>query len=256
MKKLLLIICLITLPMSIQAMTWQASSGKQQAAVIELYTAEGCGLCPAADKWIEHRIEQHSSSNLIVLGFHVDYLNEQKAWVDRFAKPAFTARQKQMARINLYQTVFTPEFFMGGEVLHDWQKHGDTVIDYIQTLEPEAHIQLHAERNEQQLKLKTDVTVMDADNQPHAKLYLALTENNVRNEIRGGDNIGAVFNHQNLVRAWLGPFELDASGHSVVETTIPIEKEWDWADLSVKAFVQNLDNGYVLQGVALPLNSQ
>jgi len=249
----LLFTCLL-LPLSALADSWQIESGDKQKAVIELFTAEGCGLCPAAERWVKALPEKDiTDEELVVLSFHVDYLNDKKNWVDRFAKPLFSERQRQLARINLYQTVFTPEFFFSGEVLHDWEKYGIEAIRHINSLQPEADIQLRAEQVEQQLNLFTDVEVSGADNRQYAKLYLAIIEDNIRSEISGGDNIGAIFNHQNLVRTWLGPFDLASEGATQINTQLMLEPEWKLHDLSVVAVVQNLNDGYTLQAVSMPL---
>jgi len=250
----LFLLYFVLLPLGAVAETWQAESGDTQKAVIELFTAEGCGLCPAADRWVKALPEQGiTDQHLVVLGFHIDYLNDQKNWVDRFAKPLFAERQRQLARINLYQTVFTPEFVFSGEVIHDWRAYGKNAIHHINSLDPEADIKLTADKTDQQLDLSTKVSVLGADNRQHAKLYLAVTEDNIRSEIGGGDNIGAIFNHQNLVRVWLGPYDLDSEGNTEVNTRLLLEPEWKLQDLTIVALVQNLNDGYVLQALAMPL---
>jgi len=240
------------------AQQWQAKSVDKQVAVMELFVSEGCGLCPAAERWVDQLPEQGiTEGELIVLGFHVDYLDDKKGWVDRFAKPRYTQRQQQMARLNLYQTVFTPEIFIGGEVVHNWRQHGTDVIEFINSFDSEADISLMVKKTDETLAIDTSVTVMGDDNQTNSQLYLALTEDNIISEIHGGDNIGAVFNHQNLVRRWLGPFKLNSDGSATqIETTLPVEPTWKLHDMSLVAVVQNLDNGYVLQGLSLPLKEQ
>lgn len=237
---------------------WQAESTDKQVALMELFVSEGCGLCPAAERWVEQLPEQGITENeLIVLGFHVDYLDDKKGWIDRFAKPRYTERQRQMARLNLYQTVFTPEIFISGEVVHNWRGHGTEVIEFINSFESEADISLSAKKNDETLNIDTAVTVIGEDNQANSRLYLALTEDNIISEIHGGDNIGAVFNHQNLVRRWLGPFELNTDGRSTqIQTTLPLESTWKLNDMTLVAMVQNLDNAYVLQALSLPLKAQ
>ena len=112
-KMLLLVLCYI--PFTVQAVDrWQASSGDKHTAVLELFTSEGCGLCPPAERWLYQ--QQQAELDYIVLGFHIDYLNDKKGWVDAFAKPAFSERQKQLARLNRYQTIYTPEFVLSGEL--------------------------------------------------------------------------------------------------------------------------------------------
>lgn len=233
---------------------WQARSGEKQVAVMELFVSEGCGLCPAAERWSRLLPEQGlDQDKLIVLGFHVDYLNDKKGWIDRFAKRRFTERQQQMARINLYQTVFTPGVFIGGEILHNWQEHGREAIEFINGYDAEADITLNVRQQADTLQIQTQVQVHDEPNRQQSKLYLALVEDDIVSEIHGGDNIGATFNHQDLVRRWLGPFELDASGSTEINTELELEADWKQPDLTLVAVVQNLYDGYVLQGLSMPL---
>ncbi|WP_438970415.1 DUF1223 domain-containing protein [Methylophaga sp.] len=253
-KSLYLSYLLVLLPMLAIAESWQAKSSDNQTAVIELFTAEGCGLCPAAHRWVK-RLPEHgiTDTNLIVLAFHIDYLDDKKAWVDKFAKPLFSDRQRQLARLNLYQTVFTPELFFSGEVVHNWEDLGIEAIEFINSLEPEADITLEADKMSQQLKLTADIDVKGDENRQHAKLYFAVTEDNIISEVRGGDNMGAIFNHQNLVRRWLGPFNLNHEGQTKVETELELSSDWKLHDLSIVAIVQNLNDGFTLQGISLPL---
>lgn len=255
LKKRLYLICLFSfLPVLAVAESWQAKSDDKQKAVIELFTAEGCGLCPAAERWVHQLPEQGiTDEQLIVLGFHVDYLNDKKGWIDKFAKPLFSNRQKQLANLNLYQTVFTPEFFISGEVVHNWQGHGVDAIEFINSFESETDIALQAEKTGQHLSISTNVTVEGDENRQHSKLYLAITEDNILSEIRGGDNIGATFNHQNLVRRWLGPFDLDVDGQTQLDTQLELKATWKQQDLTIVAIVQNLYDGYILQGLSMPL---
>jgi hypothetical protein len=253
---LLLGLLAFLLPLTTVAEEWQAQSTDKQLAVMELFTSEGCGLCPAADRWVQRLPEQGiTDEQLIVLGFHIDYLNDIKGWIDRFAKPLFSERQRQLARLNLYQTVFTPEIFISGEVVHNWQTHGIEVIEFVNSFAPMAHIKLRAEMQASQLHVSSKISVSGDENRDYSKLYLAITEDNIVSEIHGGDNIGAIFNHQNLVRAWLGPFDLDKEGETELNTQIALDQDWDLNNLKLVAVVQNLYDGYVLQGLSLPLSN-
>lgn len=258
MRTVILLISSLLVSASAFGQQWQAESADKQVAVMELFVSEGCGLCPAAERWVDQLPEQGITENeLIVLGFHVDYLDDKKGWIDRFAKPRYTERQRQMARLNLYQTVFTPEIFISGEVVHNWREHGTDVIEFINSFDSEADISLTVKKTDETLNIDTEVTVLGEENQANSQLYLALTEDNIISEIHGGDNIGAVFNHQNLVRRWLGPFELNSDGDpTLVQSSLPLDPSWKLHDLTLVAIVQNLDNAYVLQGLSLPLKAQ
>ncbi len=245
---------LFLLPTVLSAQTWQAQSGERQLAVLELFTAEGCGLCPAADRWV-HLLPQQgiTDEHVIVLGFHIDYLNDKKAWVDRFASEVFSDRQRQLAQINLYKTIYTPEFVVSGEVIHNYQKHVKKVIRAVNGFAPEAHIAMAVNEQNDELLINSQVAVKGKDNQQFSQVYIALIEDDIKNKVSGGDNAGKTFNHQNLVRTWLGPFSLDQDGKAEISTTVSMIDEWNRNKMSVVALVQNLDDGFVLQGLSIPL---
>jgi len=252
-----LLVLLALLPTLLFAQTWQAESANIQLAVLELFTSEGCGLCPAADRWVHKLPDQGiSSEQLIVLGFHIDYLNDQKGWVDRYSSPVFSARQRQQAQLNLYQTVYTPEFIVSGEVIHNWKKYVKDVVHAVNGFEPEASISLNVEQDNGQLLIDSQVAIQGKDNRQYSKLYLAISENDITNKVTGGDNAGATFNHQNLVRAWLGPFDLNANGETRLSSAIKIDDEWNMDKVSIVAVVQNLEDGFVLQGLKLALDKR
>ena len=252
-----LLLYLFVSPFVAHADTWQAESGERQIALLELFTAEGCGLCPAADRWV-HQLPDKGidESNLIVLGFHIDYLNDEKGWVDKFARLSYSDRQRQLARINLYQTIYTPEFVLSGEVVHTWRKHIIDVIQVVNKISPDAAISLSALQQQDSLIINTKIAVTGDENRKFSQLYLAVTENNIISKVSGGDNAGATFNHQNLVREWLGPFTLDGSGVSEVSQQLKIHPEWDLEQMNIVALVQNLDDGFVLQALKLPLSNK
>lgn len=252
-----LLFLMVLLPTVVFAQTWQAESGDTQLAVLELFTSEGCGLCPEADRWVHRLPEQEiTDENLIVLGFHIDYLNDSKGWVDRFSSPVFSARQRQQAQLNLYQTVYTPEFVVSGEVIHNWKKHVKDIVHAVNGFEAEARIKLNVTEQNNELVIKSNIFVKGDENKQFSKLYLALSENDIINEVKGGDNAGATFNHQNLVRTWLGPFDLNEKGETELNSVIKINNEWNMEKVSIIAVVQNLEDGFVLQGLKLALDKK
>lgn len=255
LKNLLWIMTL--LPTLLLAQTWHAESGDTQLAVLELFTAEGCGLCPAADRWV-HKLPTQgvTDKELIILGFHIDYLNDQKGWIDSFSSPVFTARQRQQAQLNLYQTVYTPEFVVSGEVIHNWKKHVKDVVHAVNSFEPEASINLNVAKQNNELVIESQVSIQGNDNRKYSKLYLAVSEDDIISKVNGGDNAGATFNHQNLVRTWLGPFDLNENGETELTVNIKIKDEWNMDKVSIVAVVQNLEDGFVLQGLKLALDKK
>jgi len=254
MNKHLMLILLLLLPQLTIAQAWQGKTGAKQMPVVELFTSEGCGACPPADRWAKSLPNNgFGDDKVVVLGFHIDYLNDRKGWVDRFAKPTFSDRQRQLVLLNLYKTVFTPQIIISGETVHAWERHANKLIEAINEFEAEADIDLSVAKTDELYQLTTKTTVRGNANQQHAKLYLAVTEDDITNTAFGGDNRGMTFNHQNLVREWLGPFDLNQTGDTVTTTEISIDPEWQQQKLTVVAVVQNLDDGFVLQALPVPL---
>ena len=87
-----------------------AESGAWVTPVVELYTSEGCSSCPPADRWYSSLKTQHGvESQAVIQAFHVGYW-DYIGWVDRFASPAYTARQRQIAQWNNQRSIYTPQF--------------------------------------------------------------------------------------------------------------------------------------------------
>lgn len=243
----------LILPCTVLADQWHAVSEKKHTAVLELFTSEGCGSCPPAERWLYAQQQQHTALDYIVLGFHIDYLNDQKGWVDTFAKPEFTERQKQLARLNHFQTIYTPEFVLSGESLPNWRENFHEAVSFLNEFDAQANIRLSAALVDEALMIDSHSQVSGAANREHSKLYIAVLEDGVNSDVRGGDNAGQTFNHKNLVRQWLGPFELDPAGETFIEHQIELSSDWQRPNLKLVALIQNLADGYVLQAVELPL---
>lgn len=84
-------------------------------ALVELFTSQGCGSCPASEKIIDD-FEKDSSINkegIVLVSFHVDYWNE-KGWIDPFSKSIYSERQKRYAAFLNQEGVYTPQFVING----------------------------------------------------------------------------------------------------------------------------------------------
>lgn len=80
--------------------------------LVELYTSQGCSSCPPADALLQQLAER---SDVLPLALHVDYW-DYIGWKDAFAKPEFTKRQKQYARVMQAKSIFTPQAIINGAV--------------------------------------------------------------------------------------------------------------------------------------------
>ena len=101
-------LALITLlPMALAAPVWA-----RQPVVVELYTSQGCSACAKAGETLEGL---DAKPPVLALTFGVDYW-DYLGWTDTFAKPEFSARQRDyMGRLAL-RDVYTPQVVVDGQL--------------------------------------------------------------------------------------------------------------------------------------------
>jgi hypothetical protein len=78
--------------------------------VIELFTAQGCSSCPAADSYLGQLARR---KDVLPLSYHVDYW-DYIGWKDQFADPAFVGRQRAYAMTLGQHMVYTPQVVVAG----------------------------------------------------------------------------------------------------------------------------------------------
>ena len=78
--------------------------------VMELFSSQGCGNCPAANANMEKLSER---SDVIALTYPVN-IWDYFGWDDTFAKPEFTERQKRYNRALGYRGPYTPQVVYSG----------------------------------------------------------------------------------------------------------------------------------------------
>src|SRR5690606_37964175 len=91
------------------------ASGKElpvARGVVEFFTSQGCGSCPAADRILA---ELADKEEVVVLGYHVDYW-DYLGWKDTLASPIFSELQQLYARSLATRGVYTPQAVVNGRV--------------------------------------------------------------------------------------------------------------------------------------------
>lgn len=222
-------------------------SGAKTAALVELYTSEGCSSCPPADRQLS-RLRQalDPAAEVVPLALHVGYW-DYIGWKDPYAQDGFGERQSWLVRANQRQTVYTPQFFVGGTELRSWRGGLRDAVRQLNATPAAADIHLNARvAAGGVLKLEAQATAR-AGAEPLA-LYLALAENGLASAVTRGENSGATLAHDHVVRAWIGPIALVA-GATRVQRDIALPQAWNRAHLELAAFVQDVRSGKVLQAV-------
>lgn len=78
--------------------------------VVELFQSQGCSSCPPANRLVMPLADRPDT---LVLSWQVTYW-DQLGWKDKFASPAFTARQWSYARSLGHDQVWTPQVVVNG----------------------------------------------------------------------------------------------------------------------------------------------
>ena len=118
-----LILCLVVIfvaNLNAQNTSLTFQSAREQTALIELYTSEGCSSCPPAETWLSRLKESPGLwRDFVPLAFHVDYW-DYLGWGDPWANKSFSDRQRAYAKQWRSDSIYTPGFVLNGKEWRDW----------------------------------------------------------------------------------------------------------------------------------------
>ena len=105
-----------------RAMPADEGNEPKRMVLVELYTSQGCDMCPTAEKVLGALAER--DHRIVPIAFHVDYFNDP--WKDVFSDPLYS--QRQMAYNQLYtkakeprvrRLYYTPMMMIDGEAIRE-----------------------------------------------------------------------------------------------------------------------------------------
>jgi hypothetical protein len=169
--------------------------------IVELFTAEGCSSCPAADELLKEMpdILNKENKNVIGLSFHVTYWNKS-GWEDPYSNELFTDRQKKyVAKLNLPQ-LYTPQAIVNGEK----EFIGSNPLAFRDLVtaasEKNAAYEITAQTANENDKVLVNYELnRDPKN---IVMNIAIVEKDVVHYIPRGENKGRTLKHTNVVRAF------------------------------------------------------
>ena len=169
-----------------------ATSGPTITPVVELYTSEGCSSCPPADKWASSLKDK----GVVVQAFHVGYW-DYIGWVDRFAAPAYTHRQREVAARNGQRNVYTPQAVLDGKDWSGWSRWSN---------QPAAKEPARASITVEQLgpdQFEASVSPVPALQTASGwSAYWTVTEHGHNSKVQAGENAGEFLKHDFVVRQY------------------------------------------------------
>lgn len=218
--------------------TCETRTGATQNQVVELYTSEGCSSCPPADQWLSTQKANAIAHNAVVQSFHVSYW-DYIGWKDRFASPAYNARQRQIAAWNKSAQVYTPQIVRDGKSAQPFiLKRNETPA--------QASIALMAAQK--QNNYSADI-VPNSPNKPWAA-YWTLTEDGHTTKVKAGENSGELLKHDFVVRQ----YETVAQQTGRAKLNFAALPKESGFTQRVNLVVYDPTNGETLQAAALSCN--
>jgi len=163
----------------------KAVSAAVAPTVVELYTSEGCSSCPPADRWLS---TLKGRADVLPLAFHVGYW-DNLGWVDRFAKPEFTERQRQWSRLHRSSSVYTPQVVADGQDWRQWPS--------VPKPRGPAPVTVSLQRKGDQVLASVSSA---ASGTPALAGYWAVLEDNHISKVKAGENSGETLKHDHVVR--------------------------------------------------------
>ena len=219
--------------------------------LVELFTSEGCDSCPPADAVLMRlaEVRQVSGADVIVMSEHVDYWN-YLGWKDPFSSRQFTDRQEEYARALGSGNTYTPQMIIDGryDVLGSNSREvQDTISKAARSEKPTLTAEARANGG------SVEVRVTGAMSREPANYYVAITENNLSNQVSRGENKGRTLRHVAVVRKLTLIGRSKANEAFTAATTVPLTNEWKRPDLRVIVFAQSGKSDAILSLSELPV---
>lgn len=227
----------------------EVRSGPRTAALIELYTSEGCSSCPPADQALARLRELLGpDAEGFALALHVDYW-DYIGWRDPWAQEIFSERHRHLVSANHHDVVYTPHFFVNGIEMPPGQSALREQVRELNSQPAQAQIQLTAGRSSAGM-LALDVSAHSDAKLGSPALYLVISENGLVSNVRRGENAGRTLKHEHVARTFIGPIAL-RDGAITVHRELPLPDSGHGARWELTAFVEDERTGKVVQALGL-----
>ena len=239
---------------------YSANDTNKRMVLVELYTSQGCDMCPTAESILGALAEK--DRRIVPVAFHVDYFNDP--WKDVFSDPLYSQRQ------GVYNQIYTkpknPEYGLYYTPM--------MMIDGIETAngrDPAGAREAIAKAAARKpgVDLKVSLTLKNNGNSGGAEVEVSsrtpraegtpllvcavLREDGVVTDIPSGENAGKSLKARFPARTTKYDFiELDAKTPTVASFSFEIDSTWNRKNTRLAVFVQDKKTGEIHQSADLP----
>jgi hypothetical protein len=195
-----------------------ASAG-ERLTVVELFTSQGCPLCPSADAFLGELAQR---GDVLALSFHVGYW-DYIGWADPFSQPAFTKRQeKYLDRFGL-PYVFTPQVVVDGRMQASGNRQ-DNILRHIEVAEEVERGRIHVELTRiSAVQVRIHIAAPEAVYRGEAEITLIRFDAKKETVVTTGENAGKTLVNYNVVRAMRPVADWNGEAVDLVQRLVELE---------------------------------
>jgi hypothetical protein len=246
-----------------QAAWAEAPDDSKRLVLVELYTSQGCDMCPTAEKLLGTLAER--DARIVPVAFHVDYFNSP--WKDVFSDHLYSQRQMNYNELYTkpknpeYGLYYTPMLMIDGQQSVNGRDAASAEAAIRQALlrKPAVSLDTRLEVKRNGLAGTAEIKVasrsVEAEKTP-LLVCAVLREDNVITAIASGENGGKSLVARFPARRTKYDFiELDGKTPVIQRFALSIEPGWNSQNLRLAVFVQNKRSGAVYQAADVPWES-
>jgi hypothetical protein len=227
----------------------------QRTVLVELYTSQGCDMCPAAEKILGSLAQR--DRRIVPIAFHVDYFNDP--WKDVFSDPLYSQRQMtynllySKPKNREYGLYYTPMLMIDGEQSVNGRDPASAEAAIRQALAKKPAVGLDVALNVKDNGLSGTAAIKVTSRSPRVEkspllVCAVLREDGVITDIPSGENAGKSLLARFPARQTKYDFvELDGKTPATQRFPFVIEPSWNRENLRLAVFVQDKRTGVVHQ---------
>jgi hypothetical protein len=235
----------------------------KRLVLVELYTSQGCDMCPAAEAILGTLAERDHS--VVPIAFHVDYFNEP--WKDIFSEPLYSQRQLAYDQLytkpknTQYGLYYTPMLMIDGQQTVNGRDRVSAEAAIRKAIARKPAVALEVALAIAGDGLSGTATIKVMSRTPRSEktpllLCAVLREDGVVTDVLSGENKGKSLVARFPARRTKYEYiELDGKSASTQRFPFEIEPTWNRKNLRLAVFVQDKRTGVVHQAADVPWRS-
>jgi len=253
----LVILCTVTPVVVAQS----RSSAARRLVLVELYTSQGCDMCPTAEKFLGELGD--TSRTVAPVALHVDYFD--KPWKDPFSDKLHSERQ--MSYHNTYKgpkhpelgLYYTPMVMVDGLTTVNGRDPAGlkAAVAVARQKPPGVAIRAKLDRQEGARTVRLTATVDPLSDKLRGRdqlVCVVLRDDKVATEVKSGENADKTLSNRFPARKMqFETVKLEAKSPRDIPFEFVVDPAWDASKLAFIVFVQDVATGEVHQTAMIPL---